>query len=267
MIDFHEMRSLVTGASSGIGEVFARELAARGSDLVLAARSEDKLSALAAELRHERRRARGRGCDRSRWGGGRGASGRDASRAGAAGRRAGQQRRLRAVRADARGRSRASPAQVQLNVAALTDLTAALSAGDARARPRRDRQRRLDGGVPAGPLHGGYGATKAYVLSFTEALWAETRSTGVRVTALCPGATDTSFFAVAGEAAQVGRRMSPEAVVGPRSGHSTAGARSVITGFGNRLLANSGRLAPRPSSRGRRADDAPNSLTKRAAPL
>jgi len=42
-----------------------------------------------------------------------------------------------------------------------------------------------------------YGATKAFVLSFSEALWAEERPHGIRVLAVCPGATDTEFFDVA----------------------------------------------------------------------
>jgi short-subunit dehydrogenase len=46
-----------------------------------------------------------------------------------------------------------------------------------------------------------YGATKAFVLSFTEALWAEERKHGVRVLAVCPGVTDTPFFEAAGDAA------------------------------------------------------------------
>ena len=46
-----------------------------------------------------------------------------------------------------------------------------------------------------------YGATKAFVLSFTEALWAEERKHGVRVLAVCPGLTDTPFFELAGDAA------------------------------------------------------------------
>jgi hypothetical protein len=90
-----------------------------------------------------------------------------------------------------------------------------------------------------------YGATKAYVLSFTEALWAETRNTGVRVTALCPGATDTAFFDTASEHASIGHRMTPEQVV-------TAAFRAlerrrcyVIPGLRNRLLAIATRLAPR----------------------
>ena len=53
-----------------------------------------------------------------------------------------------------------------------------------------------------------YGATKAFVLSFTEALWSETRKDGIRVLAVCPGPTDTSFFEIAGESAAVGKMRS-----------------------------------------------------------
>lgn len=58
-----------------------------------------------------------------------------------------------------------------------------------------------------------YGATKAFVLSLTEALWAETRGTGVRVLALCPGPTSTRFFETAGPA-----RSSSPAVANLRPG-------------------------------------------------
>ena len=59
-----------------------------------------------------------------------------------------------------------------------------------------------------------YGASKAFVLSFSQALWAEYRSLGVRVLALCPGPVDTNFFAVAGtrevgKRAAVGRPKTP----------------------------------------------------------
>src|SRR5262249_32552260 len=102
---------------------------------------------------------------------------------------------------------------VQLNVATLVDLTRTYLPGMV----ERDRGAIINVSSTAGfqpvPCMAGYGATTAFVLSCTEALWAETRATGVRVTALCPGATDTGFFDVAGEDAQIGRRVSPERVV------------------------------------------------------
>jgi short-subunit dehydrogenase len=59
-----------------------------------------------------------------------------------------------------------------------------------------------------------YGASKAFVLSFSKALWAENLEKGVRVLALCPGATETAFFDVMNaEEASVGKRMSADAVV------------------------------------------------------
>ncbi len=58
-----------------------------------------------------------------------------------------------------------------------------------------------------------YGATKAYVLSFTEALWKETKGSGVRVLALCPGATDTEFFARTGEEFLTNGRQTSKQVV------------------------------------------------------
>jgi hypothetical protein len=82
-----------------------------------------------------------------------------------------------------------------------------------------------------------YAATKAYVLSFTRALWSETRGTGVRVLAVSPGATETAFFEVAGESASVGVRRSPEQVVDVAMRALRAGRREVVDGAANRLLA------------------------------
>ena len=75
-----------------------------------------------------------------------------------------------------------------------------------------------------------YGATKAFVLSFTEALSAETRGTGVRVTALCPGSKDTGFFDVAGEDALVG-------TASPRSGWCSRHFVPLTAGLAPRLPA------------------------------
>jgi short-subunit dehydrogenase len=135
--------------------------------------------------------------------------------------------------------------QVQLNVAAMTDLTCALLPG----MRERDRGAIVNVASTAAfqpvPYMAVYGATKAYVLSFTEALWAETRGSGVRVTALCPGATDTAFFGTASDSASLGRRMSPEQVVAAALRALDRRQASVVPGLGNRLLAGSPRLAPR----------------------
>ena len=67
-----------------------------------------------------------------------------------------------------------------------------------------------------------YGATKAFVLSFTEALWQETKSSGVRVFALCPGATETEFFARTGEQFMTSGRQTQSRWSIPRWPQSTS---------------------------------------------
>lgn len=244
-MDFAGRRALVTGASSGIGEVFARELAKRGANLVLVARSQDKLEALAQELQ-------GRfqvsvevlACDLSEPGAGT-----------ALAARLGERDLQIDVLVNGAGFGLFAPLheldparvaeEVQLNVAALTELTCALLPG-MRA---RDRGAIVNIASTAAfqpvPYMAVYGATKAYVLSFTEALWAETRDTGVRVTALCPGATDTAFFDTASDNASIGGRMAPERVVAAAFGALDRRRCSVIPGLANQLLAGSTRLLPR----------------------
>ena len=94
-----------------------------------------------------------------------------------------------------------------------------------------------------------YFASKAYVLSLGEALSYELRGTGVSVTTLCPGATATNFFIIAGGenslmARRLRRMMSATAVA--RLGYRglAAGRRVVITGAMNRIVALAGRYAP-----------------------
>ncbi len=244
-MDFKGSWALVTGASSGIGVVFARELAQRGANLVLVARSQDRLEVLAQELR-------GRfgvsvevlACDLSEPGAGAGMAARLAERG----------RQIDVLVNNAgfglfAPLHEADPAriaqEVQLNVAALTELTCAVL-------PQmcvRDRGAIINVASTAAfqplPYMAVYGATKAYVLSFTEALWAETRGTAVRVTALCPGATDTAFFDTASDHASIGRRMAPERVVAAAFSALERRHCSVIPGLANRLLAGSTRLFPR----------------------
>ena len=94
------------------------------------------------------------------------------------------------------------------------------------------------------PYMATYGATKAFVLSFSEALAAEVRPHGVRVLALCPGQTDTAFFDDIDEA-RVGRARTPDQVVATALRALDRGQAVVIDGWMNYLMANSIRLAPR----------------------
>ncbi len=245
-MNYNGQRALVTGASSGIGASFARELAWRGADLVLVARSRDKLTTLAADLN----RSFGVAADVAVI---------DLARPSAAedlaAELSGRDLQIDILVNNA-GFGLFAPldqadgavlsGMVQLNVAALVDLTRLYLPGML----DRNRGAIINVGSTAGfqpvPYMAVYGATKAFVLSFTEALWAETRGTGVRVTALCPGSTDTGFFDVAGEDAQVGRRISPERVVHAALRALDRRRSTVVTGgASNWLLTNSPRLAPR----------------------
>ena len=92
-----------------------------------------------------------------------------------------------------------------------------------------------------------YGATKAFVLSFTEALWAELRDRNIRVLAVCPGPTRTNFFKVVGDerAAGVGKRRAPEEVVAGALKALERGASCYVDGRRNLLQVEALRLAPR----------------------
>jgi short-subunit dehydrogenase len=246
MMNYKGQRALVTGASSGIGAAFVRELASRGADLVLVARSGDRLTALAAELSREYGvRADVAVADLARPS----AAEALASELSSRGiqidilvNNAGFGFFAPLVQADGAVLSD----MVQLNVAALVGLTRLYLPGML----ARDRGAVINVGSTAAfqpvPYMAVYGATKAFVLSFTEALWAETRGTGVRVTALCPGSTDTGFFDVAGDDAQVGRRVAPEGVARAALRALDRRRSTVVTGgVGNWLITNSPRLAPR----------------------
>ncbi len=141
-------------------------------------------------------------------------------------------------------------AQIRVNVSALTHLTRAVLDGML----RRGRGRILNVASTAafqpGPMMAVYYATKAYVLSFSEALSNELEGTGVTVTCLCPGPTRTGFMARAkmGDPAVLAKSpvmMDADAVA--RSGVEAMlkGRRLVIPGFLNRMLAHSTRLGSR----------------------
>lgn len=187
--------ALVTGASSGIGESFAHALGRRGYDLVLVARRGAVLEDLAARLRTERGIAvEVLAADLA-----------DPAGAGAvAARCADPERPLDLLVNNAgvgtMGRFWELPAtgelgQVALNVVALVQLThAALGPMVARGRGGVINVSSISAYQPI-PRHATYGATKAFVSSFTNAVHEELRGTGVKMMVLAPGYTRTNFQA------------------------------------------------------------------------
>jgi short-subunit dehydrogenase len=240
--------ALVTGASSGIGADLARELARHGHDLVLTARREPELEALANELRV--------------LGAATTVIVKDLGVPGAA--------RELATELDARridvlvnnagfGDVGAFvcedpdriDAMIQVNVASLTALTRAILPGMVERKRGRIMLVSSTAAFQPGPNMATYCATKAYVLSLGEALARELRGTCVTITTLCPGATLTGFAADSGADAlplfksSVVPKMSSAAVA--RAGYEAMmkGKPVLVTGFVNKLVAFSGPVFPR----------------------
>jgi short-subunit dehydrogenase len=239
--------ALVTGASSGIGEQFALQLAARGMNLALAARSEDRMRALAARLRsqHPGIEVDVIAADLAVPEGAAALADRlatDGTRVDLLVNNAGFGSHNLFVDEDPDNLAR----QIQLNCSSLVTLTSRLLP----AMLERGRGGVLNVASTAGfqpiPTMAVYAATKAFVLSFTEALWAETRKTGVRVVALCPGPTETAFFDVTGKDFMTSGRQSAEevAATGVKAFFEGRGP-TVIPGTLNRLMAAGTGLAPR----------------------
>ena len=241
------LTTLVTGASSGIGEQFALKLGRRGHNLLLTARSENRLHDLAARLRAENP-----GIDVE-------VIAADLAQPGSAAALTAEVA-ARGVEVDVlinnAGFGSHNPVaeedpdnvarEIQLNCSSLVDLSVRLLP----AMLTRDRGGVLNVASTAAfqPLASMavYAASKAFVLSFTEALWAETRTTGVRVMALCPGATETGFFDAAGKEFLTQGRQSADHVAefGLRA-FFNGRAPSVIPGVANKLGATGYRFVPR----------------------
>jgi uncharacterized protein len=189
--------ALVTGASSGIGESFAYALARQKHDLVLAARREDRLIAVAAKAREiGAKRTEIVPCDLAR-----------------AGVPLELQQRLEAASIEVdvlinnagfgtAGRFDRLPLEreieeIELNVTALVALTRLFLPPMIARRHGTIINVASTAAFQPIPYMATYGATKAFVLNFTEAISAEAAATGVRILALCPGPVRTEFQAVA----------------------------------------------------------------------
>jgi uncharacterized protein len=243
-------RALVTGASSGIGEAIARELAGRGWELVLTARSEERLARLATELRagtgvpvavipadltdpgaptqlEAETELRGIPVDLLVNNAGIGFLGPFACR---------DPEALRALTA--------------LNVTAVTDLLRRFAPRMAERGEGWVLNVASTGAFLPGPGMAAYYASKAYVLSLSESLHVEFRPRGVRVTALCPGTTPTGFQARAGIRAEAARAGRPGVTAVDRVARAgvegvLAGRRVVVPGWQNRVGLALARILPR----------------------
>jgi short-subunit dehydrogenase len=138
---------------------------------------------------------------------------------------------------------------IQVNIAALTHLTKLFLPGMIARRFGRILNVASTAAFQPGPLMAVYYATKAYVLSFSEALSNETHGTGVTVTALCPGPTITEFQKQAGleKTNLFNSPLVMSAADAARAGYDgmKKGRRVVVAGLGNALLVQGTRLAPR----------------------
>ena len=236
--------ALITGASAGLGVEFARQLAKDGYRLVLAARRKDRLDTLAKELGKARAIAI------------------DLSKAGSAAKlladleangehveilinNAGFGLVGRFAQLDAKRQRQ----MIDLNIGTLTDLCRAVAPAMIARKSGQIVNVASTAGFQPGPGMAVYFATKAYVLSFTEALHEELKPHGIRVSCLCPGPTRTEFGTVAGFGGNsLFDQAAMDAGVVVEAGlKGLAGNRAVVVpGWMNKVGAASSRFVPRP---------------------
>ena len=238
--------ALVTGASSGIGAAFARDLAARGCELVLVARRERRLTELAGEIEGHGGRAYVVVADLS-----------DPAAAATVHAATDQLGLHVDILVNNAGFATYGPfdtidpdldhAMVMVNAAAVVNLTHRyLPAMLTKGRGAVVNVSSVGAFQPV-PYQAVYGASKAFVESFSEALWAEYRTRGIRVVACCPSATDTEYFQVLGneDEALLGPKGSPEGVVRASLRALERNRPHVVVGYPWKVVAMAPRFFPR----------------------
>lgn len=239
--------TVITGASAGIGVALAHVFARHGHELALVARREDRLNALADEIAAQGRNRPLVIVDDLCIVGA-------AQRIGAALAAKGAEPQFVVNNAGfglvglAVARDREEQlAMIDLNMRALTELSLAFVDSLARHRGGLLNVGSMAGFLP-GPGMAVYYATKAYVLSFTEALHSELKARGVRVTVLCPGPVPTEFATRAGVKSNIAPGLltqSPETVAEAGYRGLMAGRRTVVPGAANKLITVLIRVFPR----------------------
>lgn len=231
--------ALVTGASSGIGRELAKLLHRDGHELVLVARRESALHELAQEL------------------GGAKVVALDLSQRDAVAKLISLVPEVDLLINNA-GFGDSGPfvdaelarqlEMIDLNVRALTELTRAYLPGMVQRHFGRVMNVASTAAFQPGPFMATYFASKAYVLSFSEALAEEVRGSGVTITALCPGVTESEFHAVAGlGATKLGMIKKPSAASVAEQGYDAmlTGTTVVVTGVFNKVGTLGVRVVPR----------------------
>jgi uncharacterized protein len=242
--------ALITGASSGIGLELAKLFARDGYDLVLVARRREKLATLGEELgRRHGIRSRAIAADLA-----------DPAAPAEVVRQLAAVPVAVDVLVNNAGFGELGPfanidleterRMIQVNITALTDLTKLLLPAMLERRRGRILNVASTAGFAPGPLMAVYYATKAYVISLSEALAEELRGSGVSVTVLCPGPTLTEFQAVAHmETTRLFRLpgMVMDAGAVARAGYAglMRGKRLVVPGLLNKVLPLVIRFSPR----------------------
>jgi uncharacterized protein len=243
--------ALITGASMGIGEEFARQLAQKGYDLILVARSTDKLQAIAADLTNrygiktqtitadltmpqaclnlfKQIQAEDIAIDLLVNNAGFGDYGEFSQTDGPK-----------------------QTAMMQLNVQALVDLTHLVLPTMLARNGGNIINVASIAAFQSMPYLAVYAATKAFVLSFSTALWAETKDQGIHVQCLCPGATESNFGVVSGlDSAFANSKNTPKIATAADVVQESLNALDrkqvvvVTSGLTNRMIAGLGKMLP-----------------------
>jgi hypothetical protein len=246
MSDSPGKTAVITGASAGIGRDLAELFARDGHHLILVARSQQKLEEIAAILRKQHNinvevlvqdlslpgaadeiinRLQSRSIDYLVNNAGFGTHG-----------------------PFAESDVKAQLDMLQVNIVALTHLTRLVLPDMLKRGAGRIMNLASVAAFLPGPLMAVYYATKAYVLSFSEAISNEVAGSGVTVTAVCPGPTKTEFQARAGMSqSPLFNRHVMDSMTASRIGYNAmmCGKRSVVTGFSNKISALGASLLPR----------------------